>query len=106
MQSSIAPKSTASSQSQRARLELDFGQEHVVIQRRYEAVGAFNDFLIAIWFFVGSCLFLYDQWMHIGTWLFIVGSAQFLVKPTLKLISLIHVKRVYDNNNPQAPSEF
>ncbi len=89
-----------------ALLELDLGQEHVVIQRRYEALGALNDFLIAIWFFVGSCFFLFDDLMRIGTWLFILGSAQFLIKPTIKLISLVHVKRVYDRHNPNSPSRL
>lgn len=89
-----------------ALLELDFGQEHVVIQRRYDAIGALNDFFIAIWFLIGSCFFLYDSLMEAGTWLFIIGSAQFLAKPTIKLISLIHVKRVYDSNNLTQPSKL
>ncbi|WP_404931985.1 YrhK family protein [Microbulbifer hainanensis] len=66
-----------------------------MIQRRYEALGALNDIFIAIWFLVGSILFLSDSLMESGTWLFVVGSAQFLIKPCIKLMSLVHVKRVY-----------
>lgn len=78
-------------------VEIDFfKQEHIVIQRRYEALGALNDFLIAIWFLVGSVMFLSNSLRETGTWLFILGSTQFLVKPAIKLISLIHVKRIYD----------
>ncbi len=76
-------------------LILDLGQEHIIIQRRYEALGALNDFLIAVWFLVGSFLFLSESLVESGTWLFIVGSAQLLIKPALKLISLVHVSRVY-----------
>ncbi|MBO0180723.1 YrhK family protein, partial [Vibrio parahaemolyticus] len=29
-----------------------------------------------------------------GTWLFIVGSAQLIIKPLIKLMSLVHVGRL------------
>ncbi|WP_331774126.1 YrhK family protein [Sulfurospirillum sp. 1612] len=74
---------------------LDLGQEHITIQRRYEALGAFNDLLIALWFLIGSFLFLTHSLVESGTWLFIAGSAQLLIKPIIKLTSLIHVSRVY-----------
>lgn len=76
-------------------LELDLGQEHIVVQRRYEAAGALNDLLIAVWFLIGSFFFLSNSLVESGTWLFIVGSAQLLIKPGLKLASLMHVSHVY-----------
>ncbi len=75
--------------------ELAIGQEHMTIQRRYEALGACNDMLIALWFLVGSFFFLTDSLVDSGTWLFVVGSAQLMIKPVLKLVSLVHVSRVY-----------
>jgi hypothetical protein len=33
---------------QSVELDLDIGSEHIVIQRRYEALGALNDPLIAV----------------------------------------------------------
>lgn len=77
------------------KLDVDIGQDHIVIQRRYDALGAFNDLLIAVWFLIGSFFFLKESLMTDGTWLFIAGSAQLLIKPLIKLISLIHVGRVY-----------
>lgn len=38
-------------------LDVDIGNRHIVIQRRYEFIGAFNDLLIAVWFLVGSIFF-------------------------------------------------
>lgn len=76
-------------------LELDLGREHIIVQRRYEAAGAINDLLIAVWFLVGSFFFLSNSLVERGTWLFIVGSTQLLIKPVLKLASLIHVNHVY-----------
>jgi hypothetical protein len=83
------------SEHENQNLELDLGREHIVVQRRYEAVGAINDLLIAIWFLIGSFFFLSNSLEERGTWLFIVGSVQLLIKPLLKLASLIHVRHVY-----------
>jgi len=75
--------------------DLDLGHRHVVIQRRYEALGAVNDLLIAIWFLIGSIFFLHKSLAVSGTWLFILGCTQLLIKPALKLSSLVHVSYVY-----------
>lgn len=77
------------------QLVLDLGQEHITVQRRYEALGAINDLFIALWFLIGSFFFLTASLVESGTWLFVVGSAQLLIKPSLKLMSLIHVSRIY-----------
>ena len=76
-------------------LDIDICQRHVVIQRRYEALGALNDLFIAIWFLIGSFFFLTDALIESGTWLFIVGSAQLIIKPLLKLTGLVHVGRIF-----------
>lgn len=81
--------------------DINIWNHHLTIQRRYEAIGAFNDLLIATWFLVGSFFFLNDSLMESGTWLFIVGSTQFLIKPLVKLTSLIHLSRIY-NKQTQA----
>ena len=83
--------------SQDVVFNLDIGQDHIVIQRRYEALGALNDLLIAVWFLIGSFFFLNDSLVESGTWLFIVGSAQLIIKPLIKLMSLIHVSKVAKN---------
>ena len=75
---------------------LDLGQRHIIIQRRYEALGALNDLLIALLFLLGSFFFLYGSLVEDGTWLFIAGSALLLIKPVLKVASLVHVSRVFN----------
>jgi len=84
---------------QSVEFDLDIGNEHFVIQRRYEALGAFNDLLIAIWFLIGSFFFLNASLVESGTWLFIAGSTQLIIKPLIKLMSLIHVGKVAFTNN-------
>ncbi|NAX21169.1 YrhK family protein [Vibrio sp. V39_P1S14PM300] len=75
-------------------LDIDIGNRHIAIQRRYDALGAFNDLLIAVWFLVGSFFFLNNSLVESGTWLFIVGSAQLIIKPAIKLTSLVHLGRI------------
>lgn len=82
-------------QAKSREVDVDLGHRHVIIQRRYEALGAVNDLLIATWFLIGSIFFLNKSLEENGTWLFILGSIQLLIKPVLKLSSLVHVSRIY-----------
>ena len=75
--------------------EISIGADHIVIERRYRALGALNDLLIAIWFLVGSVFFFYDKLMTDGTGLFVAGSLQLLLRP---LCELIHVTRARKRN--------
>ena len=44
------------------------------------------DFGAALCFVLGSVCFFYDSLMTPATWLFLIGSILFAVKPTLRLI--------------------
>lgn len=73
---------------------ITIGHEQLRISRRYEALSIFNDFLIAIWFLVGSVFFLSPELTELGTWLFILGSFQFMIRPAIRLARHIHLDRV------------
>lgn len=75
-------------------LTIRIGHEELVIRRRYELLSIINDFLIAIWFLLGSILFLFPEYETVAIWLFIIGSFQFLIRPTIRLASHIHLQRV------------
>lgn len=79
-------------------LTIRLGDEELIIRRRYEMLSIINDFFIAIWFLTGSILFLYPEYETQAVWLFIVGSAQFLIRPTIRLISHIHIQRIPASN--------
>lgn len=79
-------------------LTVRLGREELIIRRRYEVLSIINDFLIAIWFLIGSILFLFPEYETAAIWLFIVGSFQFLVRPTIRLVSHIHIKRMPTSN--------
>ncbi|HKJ94789.1 MAG TPA: YrhK family protein [Gammaproteobacteria bacterium] len=73
---------------------ITLGHEQLVIRQRYEAISIFNDFLIATWFLVGSVFFLFPTLKEAGVWLFIIGSAQFMGRPALRLAHRLHLRRL------------
>lgn len=64
------------------------------LHARTELAYTIVDFLAALLFVVGSILFLKDDTAYFGTWLFIVGSVFFGVKPTIKLYRELAYRRL------------
>jgi hypothetical protein len=71
---------------------MKLGHEELVIHRRYQIASILNDFLIAIWFLVGSIFFLFASLEKPGVWLFILGSAQLSIRPIIRIAHRIHFK--------------
>lgn len=74
-------------------VRLHLGRDELVIRQRYEALSIANDVLIALWFLVGSILFFWEQTMTAATWCFVLGSVEFLLRPTIRLTRLVHLRR-------------
>jgi hypothetical protein len=77
-----------------APLTIRIGHDELVVRRRYEAASILNDVLIALWFVAGSVMFFFESWVVPGTWCFLIGSIQFLVRPALRLSRQLHLQRV------------
>lgn len=75
-------------------LVMQFGREELVIRQRYEAASIANDVLIGLWFLVGTVFFFDPATVVIGTWLFLFGSIEMLVRPSIRLARHVHLKRV------------
>ena len=75
-------------------LMITIGHDQLVIRRRYEIGSIFNDFLIAIWFCLGSVFALFPSLAMASDWLFIIGSVQFLIRPTIRLAAHFHLRRI------------
>lgn len=71
------------------------GRDELIIRQRYEVASIANDLLIGIWFLIGSIFFLSESLTHTGTWLFILGSVQMLVRPTIRLTRRVHLHRMH-----------
>lgn len=78
----------------RKPLTITIGPEQLVIRQRYETASIANDFLIAIWFLIGSIFFLFPSLERAAAWLFVIGSFQFIVRPTIRLIRHIHLQHI------------
>lgn len=75
-------------------ITITIGHEQLIIRRRYEIISILNDFLVAVWFFIGSLFFLYPSMETAGVWLFIIGSFQLLLRPTIRLAAHFHLQHV------------
>lgn len=73
---------------------IDVGNEEVVISNRYESLSILNDILIGIFFFAGSILFYFKPLEFWAVTLFVLGSVDFLLRPTIRIARRIHLKRL------------
>ncbi|SKA30754.1 YrhK family protein [Consotaella salsifontis] len=60
------------------------------IYAAYEIAYTIVDFAAAMAFLVGSILFFKDSTQTAGTWLFVIGSILFGLKPTLRIARELH----------------
>lgn len=74
-------------------LDLPGSSHELVLRNRYEVLSTLNDLLVAVWFLVGSILFFSESTVYAGTWLFVVGSAQLMLRPTIRLTRRVHLGR-------------
>ncbi|WP_428836068.1 YrhK family protein [Streptomyces albus] len=88
------PKKPAPRHPTGRSLTLHIGHEELVVRRRYEAASVVNDALIAAWFLVGSVMFLSPDWTRTGTWFFILGSIELMIRPVIRLSRQLHLTRI------------
>lgn len=74
--------------------------DHTETVRRYELYRTLVEFLAAVAFIIGSVFFFYDRLIYAGTWLFVVGSVLFAVRPSIRLLLELQLARL------PVPEEF
>ena len=75
-------------------IEIRIGHDELVLRKRYEILSIVNDILVAVWFVIGSILFFSDSTATAGTWLFLLGSIELLIRPLIRLARRVHIGRV------------
>lgn len=60
--------------------------EHQRIYAIYELCYTALDFLAAFFFICGSILFFWSTTQYIATWLFVIGSVCFALKPAVRMM--------------------
>jgi YrhK-like protein len=81
-------------------IEFRIGHDEVVLRNRYEIASITNDLMIAVWFVVGSVLFFSESTVIAGTWCFLAGSVQLLLRPVIRLTRRINIQRVRQRRGP------
>ncbi len=76
-------------------LVLRIGRDELVIRHRYEVLSIINDILIGLLFLVGSVFFFTPEFTHAGTWLFVLGSIDMLIRPVIRLSRRLHLGRYF-----------
>lgn len=74
-------------------LDIHLGPEELIISQRYELASIINDIFLGLWFAIGTIFFFSDSTMIWGTWLFLIGSLQMLIRPLIRLGRRIHLQR-------------
>ncbi|HKJ12531.1 MAG TPA: YrhK family protein [Ornithinimicrobium sp.] len=74
--------------------DVRIGHEELRVRGRYEVISIVNDILIGLWFVVGSILFFFDSTVTAGTWLFLIGSIQLVVRPLIRLHRRVTLGRI------------
>ena len=73
--------------------EFDIGSFGIFFNKRYQLLAIINDLSLGLWFTIGSVLFLFSQTQTAGTIFFILGSAQLLGRPILKLLHAFFIRQ-------------
>ncbi|VDG99003.1 Uncharacterised protein [Lysinibacillus sphaericus] len=74
-------------------VEVKFGKYTVFFNKNYQYIFIVNELLLGIEFIVGSVFFLYEPLKTAGIVLFILGSAQLFIRPVLKILHAISLKK-------------
>lgn len=74
--------------------ELNIGSEEIVLRNVYQTLSIINDILVAAWFIAGSILFFHESTTILGTWFFLIGSIELMIRPLIRLTRHVHIKRV------------
>ena len=65
----------------------------------FEIAYTFVDFAAAVCFVIGSVMFFFEEWQTPGTWLFLIGSILFALKPTLRLARELKLAAMGDDTD-------
>ncbi len=88
-------KADAQKHSKDQYVELKMGKHDLFFKKSYEVLYTVNDFLLGLWFLIGSVCFYFEAAKTWGVSLFVLGSLQMLIRPTIRLAHRIHLKNIY-----------
>lgn len=93
-----------SKDNQAQDLNLQVGRFEVFFKQQYTILYNLNDVLMGLWFFIGSICFYWESTKTLGVTLFVLGSAQMIIRPLIRIIHRIHFQR-YVNRNEETKTK-
>ncbi|MFD2759846.1 YrhK family protein [Lentibacillus juripiscarius] len=84
----------ASIDDEKNYLDIQIGTYEVSFNKKYRFLTLLNDIVLGIFFLVGSAFFLWEPLKTAGIILFIIGSAQLLARPIIKIIHAFYFSRI------------
>ncbi|MGY4688823.1 YrhK family protein [Salibacterium sp. K-3] len=90
--------------SQENFVDITLGRFEFFFQKKYTVLNTVNDFLLGLWFFIGSFFFFSESLKSIGIWLFVIGSFQLMVRPTIRLVHDFHLQKHVEQKNKKQDS--
>lgn len=68
--------------------------KHEALTRIYEILYHINDLIAGLTFVIGSVLFFQPSTEYAGTWLFLVGSVLFTLRPAINVARDLHLAKL------------
>ncbi|WP_164669483.1 YrhK family protein [Virgibacillus doumboii] len=79
-------------------VDIHVGTFELTFNKKYRFIALLNDIILGILFLVGSVFFLFESLKTAGAVLFIIGSAQLLARPIIKIM---HAFKLFREQNKQ-----
>jgi heme O synthase-like polyprenyltransferase len=87
----------AKKQSKKEYVEIQMGRHDLFFKKGYEVFYTINELLLGMWFLIGSVFFYFETMKTWGVTLFVLGSVQMLIRPTIRLVHRFHLRKHYEN---------
>ncbi len=87
-------------------LTLRLGSDELRVRGLYETISIVNDVMVALWFVIGSLLFFSESTTTVGTWFFLFGSVQLLIRPVIRLSRRVHLGRIAPDASASSARDF
>lgn len=71
-------------------------------KKRYKVLHTLNDFLIGLLFLVGSFCFFFEELKPAGIWMFVIGSFQLLIRPTIRLVHDFNYRKFVESRRSKS----
>nr|WP_079528950.1 YrhK family protein [Halobacillus hunanensis] len=86
----------AKTDSKQDYVDIKMGDHDLFVKKGYDGLYTLNDFLLGIWFLIGSVFFYFEHLKDWGVTLFVLGSLQMLIRPTIRLFHRFQLKKHYE----------